>query len=156
MRGGFTRQETLRLTGITSNKLSYLERTGLVIPASRTGHPKHPSVTYTFEQILQIKTIYRLREELSLQEIRKVLDYLERENYKPSLFEMGLLFFNSKLYWVKDENALHKKIIELTGKYRGQIVMQKVDPIGDVFEELRQEAEKHHVWDFNERVKEPT
>lgn len=151
METGFTRQEVLRLTGLTSNKLSYLDRTGLVIP-EKFGNPKHPTVVYSFEQILQIKTIYRLREELSLQEIRQVISYLKKENYKLCLFKMHLLFFNAKLYWVKDEDDLKQKIIELTGKNRGQIVLQAVEPIGDVLAELREEAEKNRVLDFDKRI----
>jgi DNA-binding transcriptional MerR regulator len=81
---GFTRQETLALTGITSSRLSYLDRTGLVAPV-KFGNAKHPQVVYSWEQVLEIKTIGRLREKLSLQEIRKVIDFLRAREHKPSL-----------------------------------------------------------------------
>lgn len=152
MESGFTRQETLRLTGLTSNKLSYLDRTDLVKP-KKIGNPKHPTVIYSWEQILEIKTISRLREKISLQEIRQVINYLKQENYDFSIFKMSLLFFNSKLYWVKDEDELRKKVIELTGKYRGQFVIHSVTPIGDIITELWEEAKKHHVLDFDKRAK---
>ncbi|MEP0868840.1 MerR family transcriptional regulator [Trichocoleus desertorum AS-A10] len=151
MKSGFTRQETLQLTGITSNQLSYLDRTDVVKP-EKSGNLKHPKVIYSWEQVLQIKTISRLRESLSLQEIRQVIDYLKRENYNPSLFKMGLLFFNSNLYWVKDEDELKSIVIELTGKNRGQIIIHSVQEIGNVIDELRREAERNQVLDFDKRI----
>nr|WP_290224086.1 MerR family transcriptional regulator [Trichocoleus desertorum] len=152
MESGFSRQETLRLTGLSSHQLSYLDRTELVIP-KKFGHPKHPSVIYTWEQILEIKTVTRLREELSPQEIRVAIDSLKNQDYDSSLFKMKLLFFNSKLYWIKDEESLKSKIIELIENCQGQILMHTADPIGDVVSELWTEAKKHHVLDFDKRAR---
>lgn len=149
----FSRQEVLRLTGVTSNKLSYLDRTKLVCPKRiALQGSQRPQVIYTLSQVLQIKTIYRLREELSLQEIRKVLDELEKRGYELSLFKMNLLFFNGELFLLDGESEVNEKIIQLTGKYRGQIILHKVDPIGNIVEELHREAQKHHILDFEKRV----
>lgn len=149
----FSRQEVLRLTGVTSNKLSYLDRTNLVCPQrfQREGSER-PQVVYSLSQILQIKIIYRLREELSLQEIRRVLAELEKQGYEPSLFKMNLLFFNGELFLLEGESKVNEKIIQLTGKHRGQIILHKVDPIGDVVEELYKEAQRHHILDFEKRI----
>jgi DNA-binding transcriptional MerR regulator len=68
----FARQQVLRLTGARSTLLSYWDRTGLVVP-EKEGHVRHPKVTYTFEQILQIQIVQRLRERLSLQSIRRII-----------------------------------------------------------------------------------
>ncbi|MEP0868886.1 MerR family transcriptional regulator [Trichocoleus desertorum AS-A10] len=152
METGFTRQEALRLTGLTSNQISYLDRIGLVKP-KKIGHPKHPTVIYTWEQLLEIKAITRLREKVSPEEMRQAIDYLRSEGYQSSLFQMGLLSFNSKLYWVKDEGELKKKVIELTTRNQGQIVMHTVDPIGDVISEVYEEAKKNYVLDFDKRAK---
>ncbi|MDX2255475.1 MAG: hypothetical protein NW214_08170 [Pseudanabaenaceae cyanobacterium bins.39] len=46
MASGFTRQETIALTGIDSGRLSYLDRTKLVVPL-KFGNPKHPKVVYS-------------------------------------------------------------------------------------------------------------
>jgi len=116
------------------------------------GHATRPKVVYSIEQVLQIKVIYRLREELSLQEIRQVLQLLEDKGYEPSLFSLNLLFFNGKLYMLDGQDAVNQKIIELTGKHRGQIVMQPVDPIGDVISSLYKEAERHCILDFDKRL----
>ena len=43
---GFIRTETLALTETTSNRLQYLEKTGLIIP-QRIGESRKPTVVYT-------------------------------------------------------------------------------------------------------------
>jgi DNA-binding transcriptional MerR regulator len=63
---GFTRTETLALTETTSNRLQYLEKAGLIIP-QRIGKSRKPTVIYTWEQVLEIRAIKHLRQEISLQ-----------------------------------------------------------------------------------------
>lgn len=152
MKSGFNRQETLRLTGLTSNQLSYLEKLDLVAP-DKSGHPKHPTVRYSAEQILEIQLIKRLRAKISNQEIKQALEFLKNRNYEPSLFEIRLLSFNSKLYWIEEEGNLQEIVVELTGKAKGQIVMFTIDPIGDVVSELWEEARSSEVLDFEKRAR---
>lgn len=151
MVSGFTRQETIALTGIGSSRLSYLDRTGLVAPR-KFGNSKHPRVIYRWEQVLEIKTIERLREKLSLQEIRKVLEFLRARNHKPSIFAHSLVFVNSQLYLVEDVKDFGLTVLEASGKNKGQVVIREVGPVGDVITELYKEAEKHQVLDFDKRV----
>ena len=132
---GFTRQETLALTGISSGRLSYLDRTRLVAPG-KFGNPKHPKVVYSWQQVLEIKTIERLREKLSLQEIRKVLEFLKLHGYKRSFFVHSLVFVNSQLYLIEDLKDFGLIILEASGSSRGQVVIQEVGPVGDVITEF--------------------
>ena len=60
---GFTRSETLALTETTSNRLQYLEMKELVIP-QRVGKSRRPTVIYSWEQILEIRAIKHLRQEI--------------------------------------------------------------------------------------------
>jgi DNA-binding transcriptional MerR regulator len=151
MASGFTRQEAIALTGISSGRLSYLDRTGLVVP-DKFGNPKHPKVVYGWQKILEIKTIERLRERLSLQEIRKVLEFLKSKNYKPSFFIHSLVFLNSQLYLIEDLKDFGLMVLETSGKNKGQVVIHEVGPIGDVITDLYREAQKHHVLDFDKRA----
>jgi DNA-binding transcriptional MerR regulator len=148
---GFTRQETIALTGISPNKLSYLDRTGLVVP-EKIGNSKHPKVVYRWEKVLEIKMIERLREKLSLQEIRKVLDFLRDINYKSSFFAHHLVFVNSQLYFIEDAKDFGLKVLEASGTNKGQVVIREVGMIGNIITELWQEAEKHQVLDFEKRA----
>jgi DNA-binding transcriptional MerR regulator len=152
MTNGFTRQETIAITGVKSGRLSYLDKTGLVVP-EKHGNPKHPKVIYDWEKILQIKIIERLREKLSLQEIRKVLEFLRARGYNQSLFSCKLVFIGKQLYLIEDWEEFGNLVLEASGANKGQIVIHEIGSIGEVLSELRQEAKKHHVLDFNKRAK---
>nr|WP_290224026.1 MerR family transcriptional regulator [Trichocoleus desertorum] len=149
MASGLTRQETLALTGISSGRLSYLDRTGLVVP-EKIGDLKHPLVIYTWEQVLQIKVIDRLREKLSLQEIRKVIQFLEQKNYKSSLYSANLMLIGDKLYLIENAEQFQKRVLEASGKNKGQVVIHEVGVLAEVIAELQKE--KHRVLDFDKRV----
>lgn len=151
MKSGFNRQEALRLTGLTSNQISYLEKLDLVVP-EKSGHPRHPAVRYSAEQILEIQLIKRLREKISNQEIKQALEYLKTRNYDPSLFKIKLLSFNSKLYWLEQEGDLKKIVMRLTEESEDQIMMFTIEPIGDVASELWEEARSSEVLDFEKRI----
>ena len=151
MLSGFTRQETISLTGITSSRLSYLDRTNLITP-QKFGNRKHPKVIYTWKQVLEIKTIERLREKLSLQEIRKVLSFLRERDYKTTFFEHNLVFVNSQLYLVEDLENFGLTVLEASGKNKGQVVIREVGAVGDIIAELWEEAQKHQVLDFDKRA----
>jgi DNA-binding transcriptional MerR regulator len=148
----FTRQEIIAMTGINAGKLSYFDSTGLIVPEKR-GNPKRPTVIYSVEQVIQLKIIQRLREKLSLQEIRKALDFLKSKNYKPSLFECNLVLIGDNLFLVEDKGEFGDQVLQASGQNMGQIMVQEIGPIGDVINELRIEAEKRHILDFQKRTK---
>jgi hypothetical protein len=151
MTSGFTRQETIVLTGIDSGRLSYLDRTKLVVPM-KFGNPKHPKVVYRWQQVLEIKTIERLREKLPLQEIRKVLTFLKERDYEPAFFVHNLVLVNTKLYLIEDLRAFGLTVLEASGENKGQVVIHEIGTIGDIMSELAREAEKHYVLDFDKRA----
>lgn len=151
MVSGFTRQETLALTGMKSGKLSYWDETGLVVP-EKFGNSKRPRVFYSAEQVLQLKIIQRLRERLSLQETRKVIDFLKERNYKPTLFECKLVFIGEQLYLIEDWQEFGKFVLEASGKNKGQIIIHEIGSIGNVISELESEAEKNTVPDYKKRT----
>jgi len=152
MTNGFTRQETIAITGVKSGRLSYLDKTGLVVP-EKCGNPKHPRVIYDWEKILQIKIIERLREKLSLQEIRKIIEFLRERHYNPSLFNCKLVFIDKQLYLIENWERFGNLVLEASGANKGQIVIQEIGAIGEVLLELREEAERNHILDFNKRAK---
>lgn len=148
---GFTRQEVIRMTGAKPGNLSYLDRTGLVVPY-KEGNPKRPaSVIYTVEQVLQIKIIERLRERISLQEIRKVLEYLSEHGYKPSLFKCNIFAIGSQVYLIEDNCELGLQVREASDKNKGQIVIHDIGSIGDVIEELKKQGQEG-VLNFSKRA----
>ena len=152
MVNGFTRQETISLTGMKSGKLSYLDETQLVIP-HKIGNFRRPKVFYSGEQVLQLKIIQRLREKLSLQEIRKVIKFLKEREYQPTLFECNLVLLGEQLYLIEDWQEFGMMILEASGSNKGQVVIHQIGKIGDVVSTLNNEAVKSTVPDYQKRIK---
>jgi DNA-binding transcriptional MerR regulator len=97
---GFTRRETLALTETTSNRLQYLERVGLVIP-ERIGATSKPTVLYAWEQILEIRAIKNLRQEASLQTVRKIIKFLDDSGLDDTLRNKQLIVVDNDVFWVR-------------------------------------------------------
>ena len=152
MANGFTRKETMILTGITSGKISYWDETGLVSP-TKYGNPKKPTVIYSWQQILKLKLITRLRDELPLQEIRNVVNFLEKRNYSQSLFECKLFLINSELFLVENDEELGKLVVKASGENKGQIIVRELEPFKTILAGLKEEAAANHVLDFEKRIK---
>ena len=68
----FSRRHAVVLARSSPGRLAYLEKTGVIVP-QRAGQPPRLEVLYSWEQILEIRAISRLRQHLSFQTIRKIL-----------------------------------------------------------------------------------
>ena len=147
---GFTRQETLALTGTTSNRLQYLERAGLIRP-KRIGTSKKPTVIYTWEQILEIRAIKNLRREVSLQTVRKIIEFLNKEGCDDSLRDKQLIVVNDDVFWVQNDWSDVPSVIRVAskkGKDIGEYVLLVIPTLIQVVKEVWEAAEKSHVIDF--------
>lgn len=139
------------LTGITPGRLSYFDKTELVQPI-KIGNPRHPEVIYTWEQVIQLKAVDRLRERLSLQEIRKIIELLRIQEYKPALFSCNLVLIDDQLHFVTDWKAFGLAILQAARDNKGKVVVCEIGPIGDVVTELHQNAQAYNVLDFGKRI----
>ena len=75
MRGLFTSQDVVRLTGITARQLQWWDERGIVVP-ERQGHRR----VYSFEDLTEVAVICELRRKgFSLQRMRKVIRFLQKE-----------------------------------------------------------------------------
>jgi DNA-binding transcriptional MerR regulator len=139
----FSRQQAIELSGLSSGQLSRLDKSGIVQP-KKLGSTAHPTVLYTLNQILELRTIASLRQKLSMQEIRKVIDHLRERAFEPTLFGKFLIFCDDELYWVPFDE-LSEKIVKLSGKNKGQIVLKAVHPIGDIIAGLEEEVKQREA-----------
>ncbi len=73
---GFSRHETMVLTDATSSRLAYLDHTGIIVP-KKHGNPKKPYITYTWEQVIQIRAITHLKEKIPLALTKKIVDFID-------------------------------------------------------------------------------
>jgi DNA-binding transcriptional MerR regulator len=135
----FSRQQALKLTKLSSGQLSRLDKSGVVKP-TKLGSESHPVVLYSLNQVLELGVIAALRERLSMQEIRKVVDYIREHGFDKTLLGKFLIFCDDRLYWVQSDE-LSDTIIQLSGKNRGQAVLKAVHPIGDALSDLQEEFE---------------
>ena len=149
---GFTRQEAIALTGLKPGKISYWDRTGLVSP-QKFGNPKKPKVVYSWQQVLKLKLIHRLREQLSLQEIRKIIDFLEGKNYSPSIFECRIFVVESEVYFIENPADLMDALVKASGNDRGKVIVQELEPFKSILSNLKEVAISNQVLDFEKRIK---
>jgi DNA-binding transcriptional MerR regulator len=71
----FTSREVIRLTGISARQLQWWDERGIVVPA-REGHRR----LYSMEDLAEVAVICELRRKgFSLQRVRKVMRFLQRE-----------------------------------------------------------------------------
>jgi len=75
MQDSFTSRQVVELTGITPRQLQWWDERGVVIPA-REGHRR----LYSMEDLAEVAVICELRRKgFSLQRVRKVMRFLQRE-----------------------------------------------------------------------------
>jgi DNA-binding transcriptional MerR regulator len=75
MQDRFTSQEVIRLTGLTPRQLQWWDERGVVKP-TREGHRR----LYSIEHVTEVAVICELRRKgFSLQGVRKVMRFLDRE-----------------------------------------------------------------------------
>ena len=75
MKTEFTSREVVQLTGITARQLQWWDERGIVVPA-RDGRRR----LYSMEDLSEVAVICELRRKgLSLQGVRKVMRFLDRE-----------------------------------------------------------------------------
>ena len=147
---GFTRQETLALTQATSSRLAYLDRTKVVIP-QKYGNPKKPTVIYTWEQLLEIRTIANLRKQISLQMVRKLVRFLDEHGLDTTLHDKPIVATPDEVFLVMpdwSDMPQIMKVADRTGRGVGQLVLLVLPPLNTVIEEIWAVARQSNVIAF--------
>jgi DNA-binding transcriptional MerR regulator len=151
---GFTRRETLDLTKTTSNRLQYLERADLVVP-TRIGASQKPTVLYAWEQVLEIRAIKNLRQEVSLQTVRKIIKFLDDRGFDNSLRDKQMIVVDEDVFWVNtDWTDFHTqmpavlKTVGKNGKDVGQYTLIVIPPLIDIVDEIWENAKRSSIVDF--------
>jgi DNA-binding transcriptional MerR regulator len=152
---GFTRSETLALTETTSNRLQYLELKELVVP-QRIGKSRKPTVVYTWEQLLEIRAIKHLRQEISLQAVRKIVEFLNSSGFDDGLRDKQLVVIDNEVFWIRqdwqdfpEKMPSAVKIAGGSGKGVGQYVLLVIPTLIETVNEVWEAARKSEVIDFS-------
>lgn len=148
---GFTRQETLALTQTTSSRLAYLDRTRVIVP-QKYGNPKKPTVIYTWEQVLEIRTIANLRKQISLQMVRKLVKFLDEHGLDATLHDKHLVATADEVFLVSSdfsEMPQVMKVADRQGDGLGQLVLLVLPPLQTAIRDIWQAAEQSQIIDFD-------
>ena len=148
---GFTRQETLALTQTTSSRLAYLDRTGVIVP-QKYGNSKKPTVIYSWEQVLEIRTIANLRKQISLQMVRKLVTFLDEHGLDTTLHDKHLVTTPSEVFLVAPDWADMPQVMKVAdreGAGLGQLVLMVLPPLNTVIQDIWQAAATSNVVDFD-------
>lgn len=147
---GFTRQETLALTKTTSSRLAYLDRTEVVVP-EKYGNSKKPTVIYSWNQVLEIRAINDLRQKVSLQTVRKIVQFLDESGFDTKLADKHLVVANDEVFWVLPDWSDMPCVMKVAGKKNknlGQFVLVVLPSISDIIKTVWETAKKSKVIDF--------
>lgn len=145
----FTRTETSILTRTSPQRLAYLAKTGVVVPDLIEGQQQ---LCYSWEQILELRAIQHLRRQLSLQTIRKILDFLEGIGGDRTLHNKNLVIANGEVDWVQttadDVTPQAVCVATKTNCHVGQLNLLVLPHIADLSNEIWSIARQSNVIDF--------
>jgi hypothetical protein len=130
----FNRKDAAKLSGLKPNQIDYLLRIGIV-SAVKVSHKK---LLFSWGDVLEMKCISKLREKVSLQQIKDAKKYLEKINFSDvSLRNKKIVCITNKLVLIdKDKDISYI----LSGKSKGQCLLTVVfcDEIIDDIEQFGQ------------------
>jgi DNA-binding transcriptional MerR regulator len=125
----FPRRHAVVLARSSPGRLAYLEKTGIIVPQRLENSPR-TEVLYSWEQILEIRAISRLRQHLSFQTIRKILQYFDDHGVGRTLRDKHLVINHHGVSWVQPGTAAAPQVIHLVGhgcSFMGQFVLAPVE-----------------------------
>lgn len=148
---GFTRQETIALTETNSNQLSYLDRTGLIIP-QKYGNSKKPTIIYSWEQIIKIRAInnYSDKKQIRLQTANKIIEFFNKDEFD-YYKDRRLVIINDKGYYI-DKNFSNMptamKLADEENENLGSFVIIVIPKLSTIVKGIWNAAKNSEVIDF--------
>jgi len=147
----FSRDETMAITGITTSKLAYLEKKGIIEGLILNDVGNRPPKRYTFRHLIEIKTLMRLREILSLQKLTEARDFMQSIGRTGTFHDKQFLVCGDEFKLIErtDDKAFHDFAVSVAGKNKGQLSMILID-IDELIGEIRESGGT--VVDFPSRL----
>ncbi|NER79674.1 MAG: MerR family transcriptional regulator [Leptolyngbya sp. SIO1D8] len=146
----FTRRETVILSRTSPGRLDYLAKTGVVVPICPPDSQNRQSL-YSWEQVLELRTIRHLRRQVSLQMIRKILAFLEKSSGDRTLHNKHLIINNGEVDWVQADSESKPQVIQVAAKanrHIGQLKLMTVPAVSDLISDVWETASQSKVIDF--------
>lgn len=125
------RSEVIILTGFTYSQIDYLMNQGLINPEKVGGLWR-----FTWEELIILRSIARLRDGCSLQKLREAIDFIAPHTGL-SDHHHRLIASQNEVYWIPDtDRDIAQTLIHITGKNQGQILASftVADLVGDLWQ----------------------
>ena len=101
---GFTRKETMELTGCNSGRLSFLEQIWQIVPYRHEQEGRNSIVLFSWDQLLAIRAIEYLRQEnIPSQTVKQILQFLGDTGYDSILDKKQLVVLEDCIFWVEPD-----------------------------------------------------
>ena len=146
----WTRQEVIKLCGMTRGAFEFFEKMKLVQPL-KLGTQKKPIVFYSWNQLVTIRAYAKLRENCRPKAIKEALEYLNPDNPSEMLRDKRLMAYQNRMYWVEDTPDNVYNVIVLSGKNAGQLILSF--SVKELIDELEKDGKESDVIDFEQRFK---
>jgi DNA-binding transcriptional MerR regulator len=147
----WNRKEVTELTGITTPQLIQLEKAAFIVPVRDDSRPYGYRIGYSWKDLIELRAYRRLREHCSFQSLRQAIKALDELQLTTDFSDKRLVAYGNRIFWIEDTpESLTTKIIQLTGKNPGQILLTFT--YSDLVEEIWDRA--LFVTDFESRAKE--
>ena len=150
----FTRQETIKLSGLTGSQISYLDKLGLILP-TKHGNPVKPSCLYSFEQVLILKIYAELRKAYTFRQLEPALTQGKFPfELTPSV---KIVFTSDGIGKVDDgvgEPGVFQIFFDAVEKGRKTAIKIYVPhfQVSDLIKDLRQNAAENNILWFEEMI----
>lgn len=149
----FTRQEVLILSELSSGKLSYLDKVGIVSP-QKIGSSQQPTCLYTWQQLIQLRIIFHLRKNTSLQHLRQAKEYFDELPQTQSLVDKIVIALDDKVYFLPNKlGEIENLFLKIYEKKKRQITIYLLLKVSVVVNEICDTAEREKVANFFDRTK---
>ncbi len=130
----FTREQVLRLTGVSRRRLTYWLEKGIVSADVRAPRGRGQVHLWSFTNLLEVRVALWLRERVSLQLLGKVVGALRQRGYVSPLAEL-------RVDVIESGNKSPRIVVQASdGNWEepitGQLVMRLVLPLGQFRDEL--------------------
>lgn len=136
----FTTEQVMRLTGITRRRLNYWIDHGLLKPDIDRGKGRGRVRLFSFPNLLEVRVAVWLRDKISLQLMRKVVDKLRERGLEAPLRSIT---FGVVEYAMKRGGLAYEVITQMAdGRWEsweqpGQLIMELTVPIEEFAESLQ-------------------
>lgn len=143
---GFEFNQVLKLTGLSSWQLRTVVSLNWIIPI-KLSESKNGKLLFSWEQLIELKAIAKLRKKISFQKMRNLKDILLKLGHESSFrgdSTKVLVATDRTVFLIDKTDSNYPKIIELLGESCGQYVLA-VFPISEMVREIEESAKQNNI-----------